>query len=91
MRAIMSGEYYGVARCIGLGNAVDIDEVDVERVLAILNDVGTTEYMDKLANSYAYNAVSLLETIKIDIVYPISMGVLGYNICVYPFSVINDE
>jgi acetyltransferase len=29
MRSIMSGEHYGVARCIGLGNAVDIDEADV--------------------------------------------------------------
>ena len=34
MRSIMSGEYYGVARCIGLGNAVDIDEVDVLSYLA---------------------------------------------------------
>lgn len=29
MRSIMTGEHYGVARCIGLGNAVDIDEADV--------------------------------------------------------------
>ena len=34
MRSIMSGEYYGVARCIGLGNAVDIDEADVLQYLA---------------------------------------------------------
>ena len=46
-----------------------IDEDDVGRVLSILNDVGTTEYMDKLANSYASSAMNLLETIKIDKVY----------------------
>jgi len=34
MRSIMSGEHYGVARCIGLGNAVDIDEADVLEFLA---------------------------------------------------------
>ena len=34
MRSIMSGEHYGVARCIGLGNAVDIDEADVLDFLA---------------------------------------------------------
>lgn len=34
MRAIMSGEHYGVARCVGLGNAVDIDEADVLIFLA---------------------------------------------------------
>ena len=34
MRSIMSGEHYGVARNIGLGNAVDIDEADVLEFLA---------------------------------------------------------
>jgi acetate---CoA ligase (ADP-forming) len=34
MRSIMTGEHYGVARCIGLGNAVDIDEADVLEYLA---------------------------------------------------------
>jgi len=34
MRSIMTGEHYGVARCIGLGNAVDIDEADVLDYLA---------------------------------------------------------
>jgi len=34
MRSIMSGENYGVARCVGLGNAVDIDEADVLDFLA---------------------------------------------------------
>ena len=34
MRHIMTAENYGVARCIGLGNAVDIDEADVLEYLA---------------------------------------------------------
>tara|TARA_B100000886_G_scaffold324106_1_gene268477 strand:+ start:1977 stop:3383 length:1407 start_codon:yes stop_codon:yes gene_type:complete len=34
MRSIMTGEHYGVARCVGLGNAVDIDETDVLGYLA---------------------------------------------------------
>ncbi len=34
MRSIISGEHYGVARCVGLGNAVDIDEVDILKFLA---------------------------------------------------------
>jgi len=34
MRSIMSGEHYGVARNIGLGNAVDIDEADVLEFLS---------------------------------------------------------
>jgi len=34
MRSIMTGEHYGVARCVGLGNAVDIDEADVLEYLA---------------------------------------------------------
>ena len=34
MRSIMSGEHYGVARCIGLGNAVDMDEADVLEFLS---------------------------------------------------------
>jgi len=29
MRSIMTGEHYGVARCVGLGNTVDIDEADI--------------------------------------------------------------
>ncbi|MEE2954526.1 MAG: CoA-binding protein [Pseudomonadota bacterium] len=29
MRSIMTGEHYGVSRCVGLGNTIDIDEVDV--------------------------------------------------------------
>ena len=34
MKHIMSAENYGVARCIGLGNTVDIDETDVFEFLA---------------------------------------------------------
>ena len=34
MKHIMSAENYGVARCIGLGNTVDIDETDVFEYLA---------------------------------------------------------
>ncbi len=34
MRSIMTGEHYGVARCVGLGNAVDIDEADMLDYLA---------------------------------------------------------
>ncbi len=34
MKHIMSAENYGVARCIGLGNTVDIDETDVFAYLA---------------------------------------------------------
>jgi len=34
MRSIMSGEHYGVARCVGLGNTIDIDEADVLEFLA---------------------------------------------------------
>ena len=34
MKHIMSAENYGVARCIGLGNTVDIDETDVFHLLA---------------------------------------------------------
>ena len=34
MRHIMSAEHYGVARCIGLGNTVDIDESDIFAFLA---------------------------------------------------------
>ena len=34
MRHIMSAENYGVARCIGLGNTVDIDETDIFEFLA---------------------------------------------------------
>lgn len=40
MRSIMSGEHYGVARCIGLGNAVDIDEADVLEYLADDDETG---------------------------------------------------
>ena len=40
MRSIMSGEHYGVARCIGLGNAVDIDEADVLEFLADDHETG---------------------------------------------------
>ena len=34
MKHIMSAENYGVARCIGLGNTIDIDETDVFEFLA---------------------------------------------------------
>lgn len=34
MRHIMSAENYGVARCVGLGNTVDIDETDIFDYLA---------------------------------------------------------
>lgn len=34
MKHIMSAEHYGVARCVGLGNAVDIDETDIFEFLA---------------------------------------------------------
>ena len=40
MRSIMTGEHYGVARCIGLGNAVDIDEADVLAYLADDDETG---------------------------------------------------
>lgn len=41
MRHIMTAENYGVARCIGLGNAVDIDESDVLEYLAADERTGT--------------------------------------------------
>ena len=46
-----------------------IDEDDVGTVLSILNDVGTIEYMDRLANDYATSSMNLLKIIKIDKVY----------------------
>lgn len=73
IHALQNGTQTAVKEISKIYRQDDIDEDDVERVLSILNDVGTTEYMDKLANSYAYNAVSLLETIKIDKVYRIEL------------------
>ena len=37
--------------------------------MSILNDVGTIEYMDRLANDYATSSMNLLKIIKIDKVY----------------------
>jgi acyl-CoA synthetase (NDP forming) len=49
MRHIMTAENYGVARCIGLGNAVDIDEADVLEYLADDDRTGTVfAYLEDL-------------------------------------------
>ena len=49
MRHIMTAENYGVARCIGLGNAVDIDEADVLEYLAGDDRNDRTDYRPDIA------------------------------------------
>lgn len=49
MRHIMTAENYGVSRCVGLGNAVDIDEADVLEFLAGDDRTGTVfAYLEDL-------------------------------------------
>lgn len=55
MRSIMTGEHYGVARCVGLGNAVDIDEADMLDFLADDPDTGTIFlYLESLHRPQAF-------------------------------------
>ncbi len=55
MRSIMTGEHYGVARCIGLGNAVDIDEADVLEFLADDEETGAIfVYLESLHRPAAF-------------------------------------
>jgi acyl-CoA synthetase (NDP forming) len=50
MRSIISGEHYGVARCVGLGNAIDIDECDILEYLAQDPETKTVlMYLESLA------------------------------------------